>query len=299
MINYNPKNWIDLIFSFNHSDTIRTLWKPMIYIGLLTAGMVVFEQNYPHKSFAELTKVFQLLGFVLSLLLLFRTNTAYDRWWEGRRLWGAMVNDSRNLALKINGLDLNDSERAWFARFITYFAIATKEHLRNNPSIATLFELSEVEKDQLVDDEGQNTLHIPLALMNLIRKKLPPQIPMEKRISIEQNLNGLIDSLGACERIRNTPIPYSYSLFFKKFIFIFVILLPLGFVEQFGFFAILLSVFFFYVLVSVELLAEEIEDPFGLDENDLPLDNLCETIRRNCQQVLIGSSISGKDEQYS
>ena len=291
MINYNPKNWIDLIFSINHSDTIRTLWKPMIYVGILTAGMVVFEQFFPHKSFAELTKVFQLLGFVLSLLLLFRTNTAYERWWEGRRLWGSIVNDSRNLALKLNGLTLSHAERAWFAKFITCFAISTKEHLRNNRLIDFDFEFTDEEKAQLGVDQGQNTVHLPLAIMNLIRTKLP-KCSVEERISLEQNLNGLVDSLGGCERIRNTPIPFSYSLFFKKFIFIFVIILPLGFVEQFGYFAILLAVFFFYVLVSVELLAEEIEDPFGLDENDLPLDNICETIQQNCEQILLTTSLS-------
>jgi len=264
----------------------------MIYVGILTAGMVVFEQFFPHKSLAELTKVFQLLGFVLSLLLLFRTNTAYDRWWEGRRLWGSIVNDSRNLALKLNGLTLSHAERAWFAKFITCFAISAKEHLRNNRLIDFDFEFTEEEKSQLVVDQGQNTVHLPLAIMNLIRTKLP-KCSVEARISIEQNLNGLVDSIGGCERIRNTPIPFSYSLFFKKFIFIFVIILPLGFVEQFGYFAILLAVFFFYVLVSVELLAEEIEDPFGLDENDLPLDNICETIQQNCEQILLKISSSG------
>jgi len=292
MINYDPKNWIGLIFSFSHSDTIKKLWRPMIYIGLLTAAMVIFEKFFPHKNFAELTKVFQLLGFVLSLLLLFRTNTAYDRWWEGRKLWGSMVNDSRNLSLKISCLTLSLEERAWFAKFIPYFAMATKEHLRKNSAITKTFELSEKEKNYLQQtlntSSGEEVkTHIPLAIMSLIRSKLTSKLSVEERLVIEHNLNALVDNLGGCERIRNTPIPYSYSLFFKKFIFIFVILLPLGFVEQFGYLAILLAIFFFYVLVSVELLAEEIEDPFGVDDNDLPLDDICETIRQNCHQILL------------
>ena len=112
------------------------------------------------------------------------------------------------------------------------------------------------------------------------------QINTEERLSIEQNLNGLIDSLGGCERIRNTPIPSSYSEFFKKFIISYVFILPIGFVVHFQFFAIVLATFFFYILVSVEMLAEEIEDPFGDDPNDLPLDGICMTIQNNCKQIL-------------
>jgi putative membrane protein len=91
--------------------------------------------------------------------------------------------------------------------------------------------------------------------------------------------------IGACERIKNTPIPFSYSLFIKKFIFIYVTTLPLAFVVQFGFLSALIATFVFYVLVSMEVLAEEIEDPFGSDQNDLPTDQLCLTIQNNCQQI--------------
>jgi putative membrane protein len=101
-----------------------------------------------------------------------------------------------------------------------------------------------------------------------------------------QNLDRLVDSLGACERIRNTPIPFSYSLFIKKFIFIYVVTMPLAFVELFGYYSIFISTFVFYALVSMELLAEEIEDPFGKDENDLPTDALCETILRNTESFI-------------
>ena len=94
-----------------------------------------------------------------------------------------------------------------------------------------------------------------------------------------------MDSLGACERIKNTPIPYSYSIFIKKFIFIYVTTLPLAFVTIFGYYSALIATFIFYVLVSMEVLAEEIEDPFGTDDNDLPTDQLCERIKANVEEV--------------
>jgi len=97
-----------------------------------------------------------------------------------------------------------------------------------------------------------------------------------------------MDSLGACERIKNTPIPFSYSLFIKKFIFIYTTTLPLAFVTVFGYFSALIATFIFYVLVSIEVLAEEIEDPFGKDDNDLPTDLLCENIRKTTNEVFLG-----------
>ena len=96
-----------------------------------------------------------------------------------------------------------------------------------------------------------------------------------------------MDSLGACERIRNTPIPFSYSLFIKKFIFIYVTTLPLALVTNYGYYSVLIATFIFYVLVSIEVLAEEIEDPFGKDANDLPTDILCEKIRNTTVEVFI------------
>jgi putative membrane protein len=103
---------------------------------------------------------------------------------------------------------------------------------------------------------------------------------------VSQNLERMVDILGACERILKTPIPYSYSMFMKKFIFIYVVTLPIGFVSTFQWWSIPVVSLVFYILVSIELIAEEIEDPFGVDENDLPLDGLCATIRTNTDEIL-------------
>jgi putative membrane protein len=90
MINYNPKNWLSFIFSFHKSDTARMMWKELIYISILSIMIAYVEiKFFPEASFLKnLTTVYSLLGFVISLLLVFRTNTAYDRWWEGRKAWG-------------------------------------------------------------------------------------------------------------------------------------------------------------------------------------------------------------------
>ncbi len=286
MIKYNPKSWVQLIFAFHKSDTIRILWKELIYIGLFTVGIAYLEITYfPHATYLSgLTAVYSLIGFVISLLLVFRTNTAYDRWWEGRKKWGEMVNDSRNLAVKISTLQFDKEENDFFRRMISNFTYATKEHLRRTVNLDEL---------QLTDEERkglERKNHLPVEIVHLMFKhmnklKSDGRLSEMEYLAINDNLDSLVDSLGACERILNTPIPYSYSLFLKKFIFIYTTTLPLAFVTTFGYYSALIATFVFYVLVSMEVLAEEIEDPFGTDDNDLPTDQLCETIRKNVNEV--------------
>jgi putative membrane protein len=287
MVNYNPKSWLTLIFAFHKSDTFRMLWKEILYIGLFTLLIAFLEITYfPEAVFLEkLIAVYSLIGFVISLLLVFRTNTAYDRWWEGRKKLGDLVNNSRNLAVKLAVLLSDPVDRDFFRRMIPNFATATKEHLRNGVALHEL-NLSQLESDNLTDKE-----HIPMAISEsiyreILRLKRAGKISEEEFLALDKNVNAFIDIVGACERIKNTPIPFSYSLFIKKFIFIYVTTLPLAFVTQFGYFSALIATFVFYVLVSMEVLAEEIEDPFGVDDNDLPLENICEKIKRNVEEVL-------------
>ena len=287
MINYNPKSWVTLIFAFHRSDTFRMLWKEIIYIGLFTLAIAFVEIHFfpDVVQLEKLITVYSLIGFVISLLLVFRTNTAYDRWWEGRRKWGEVVNDTRNMAVKLSPLLKEKSDRDFFARMISNFAVSMKEHLRLGIDIDEL-NLTPAEKNELI-----NRNHVPTAIVELMYRRLKlhrekGEISDIEFLSIDKNLNALLDSIGACERIKNTPIPFSYSLFIKKFIFIYVTTLPLAFVVQFGYFSALIATFVFYVLVSMEVLAEEIEDPFGTDDNDLPTDQLCERIDQVVQEVL-------------
>jgi ion channel-forming bestrophin family protein len=287
MIKYNPKSWLKLIFAVHKSDTIRILWREMIYIGAFTSLVAFIEINYfpEAKQLEKLISVYSLIGFVISLLLVFRTNTAYDRWWEGRKRWGALVNDSRNLAIKIATKLSDEEDRDLFRRMIPNFVYASKEHLRSGVQMDEL-DLNAEEKASLVR-KG----HIPSAIVQVMMERIQLRhrektLSGEDLLILDQNMNALLDSLGACERILNTPIPFSYSLFLKKFIFIYVTTLPLAFVTIFGYYSALVATFVFYVLVSMEVLAEEIEDPFGVDDNDLPLDEICERIKLNVNEII-------------
>ena len=274
MIKYNPKNWFKLIFAIHKSDTLRIMWKELIYMGLFTVLVEHIEMTFFHENdiLSGLIGVYSLIGFVISLLLVFRTNTAYDRWWEGRKKWGALVNDTRNLAIKLSSLAERKEDRDFFERMIPNFVFATKEHLREGV-ISEEITLSDSEQHILENDHVPNAISKAI-YARVIKLKREKGISEEDFIVLDKNMNALLDSLGACERIRNTPIPFSYSLFLKKFIFIYVTTLPLAFVSQFGYYSALIATFVFYVFVSMEVLAEEIEDPFGLDDNDLPTDSL-------------------------
>ena len=287
MIKYNPKIWFKHIISLNHSDTIIKLWKELIALGIFTLCIAYLEINYFRNSekFTQLMQIYSLIGFVLSLLLVFRTNTAYDRWWEGRKKWGELVNNSRNLAIKISALSDDPETRAYFKRMISNYVFAMKEHLREGVKVDEL-DLTEEEKKEIYQFEHKPNYIAEKMYAKLHSMKKNGKLTEENYIVIDVNLKTFSDIIGACERIKNTPIPYSYSMFLKKFIFIYVTTVPLAFVNSFGYYSSLVSIFVFYVLVSIEILAEEIEDPFGKDDNDLPTDDLCQKIKANVSEVL-------------
>lgn len=292
MIAYNPKDWFSFIFKLHKADTVRALFSMIICIGIYTAVIAWLEISYWHLSkdsnVKNLNLLHNMLGFVLSLLLVFRTNTAYDRWWEGRKLWGSLVNNSRNLAIKLNFiLDEKDtSNRNFFIKTIPAFALALRKHLAKE---STRLELDELNHPELLNIDKEK--HIPNQIASIIAKKIN-KLYLEKKISDVQfiNLNAEVSSFtdicGACERIKNTPIPISYSVFVKKFIFFYIMSLPFTFVMHLGYYAIPVVVFIFYVLASLEMIAEEIEDPFGKDDNDLPTEKISGNIKKHVTELL-------------
>ena len=287
MISYNPKEWFTFIFRFHKADTFRKLLPLMFGIGLycgligyLELEVFKLSQNSHVKN---ITIMHSMLGFVISLLLVFRTNTAYDRWWEGRKLWGALVNNSRNLALKLSVILSVKEDLEFFKKIIPHYAEVLNLHLKNQEVSKELF-------DEL-NINYANKKHKPNQIAKLLFKKIN-DLHLENKISSEQllflnlELTSFTDICGACERIKNTPIPFSYSVFLKKFIFFYVMTLPLGYVFVLGYYTIPVVIFIFYVLASLELIAEEIEDPFGEDENDLPTKKISENIKKNIAEIL-------------
>ena len=285
MINYNPKDWISFIFHVHKADTIRTLWPLMLSVAIFSGIIAFFELNY--LKLAETTYVknigmmHNLLGFVISMLLVFRTNTSYDRWWEGRRLLGALTNVSRNFAIKIKSLKLDPAHLEFFDYAIPKYAFAMKEHLREKQYFGKNSFLIEV-------DGGKHIPNQVAASMSsrIFELQASGAISNEQLIILNGDVQQFTDICGGCERIKKTPIPYSYSAFIKKFIFIYVITLPFGWVFSLGYFVVPIVPFILYVLASLELIAEEIENPFGQDANDLPVDEICNNIEKHVSEIL-------------
>jgi putative membrane protein len=287
MIQYNPKDWIIFIVRFHESDTFRKLMPMMILIGLYATGIAYLELEYWQLSDKSHIKNIPLMhstvGFVLSLLLAYRTNTAYERWWEGRKLWGALVNNSRNLALKLSAYLTDDQDRYFFKKVIPVYASVLSRHLSNEEVGKVLFEGLDLEIDHHKHKPNQVAKELFQRVNDLYTAG---KISGHQFYIINDELKSFTDICGACERIKNTPIPYSYSAFIKKFIFFYVMTLPFGYVFSLGYLVIPVVVFIFYVLASLELIAEEIEDPFGSDSNDLPTSKMAANINKHVEELL-------------
>jgi len=229
-----------------------------------------------------------ILGVILGLFLVLRTNTAYDRWWEGRKLWGQLVNDSRQLAIKMDAFLPKDAQkdREYFRRMIPNVSFAIKEHLRDSILIGEMDTITEEIKQRIIRSKHRPNMINRLLYDRVIQCKNEGKISPEQLFILDKEIKGFTDIVGACERIKSTPIPYSYSMFIKKFLFIYSITLPMSFVWDLHYWSIPIVMLAFYFLVSIELIAEEIEDPFGMDVNDLPLNELSLKIKRNVAEIL-------------
>jgi len=209
----------------------------------------------------------------------------------GRKLWGNLVNNCRNLAIKLTVILPEDekAQRSFFRKIIPAYAYALHNHLRKEQTRIELFEDDDEHKNVLSNIDQEK--HIPNQIAMLIFQHIQ-KLYRENKISGEQllflnaELQSFTDICGACERIKNTPIPFSYSVFIKKFIFFYVMTLPFGYVFDIGYYIIPVVAFVFYVLASLELIAEEIEDPFTGDENDVPTDKLSQNIQRHVAEII-------------
>lgn len=240
-----------------------------------------------------------LIGVALGLLLVFRTNASYDRFWEGRRQWGGIVNDSRNIARLSTTLlkedrDLLDRVLVWTIAW----PWSLKHRLRGKKSIDAI--ASELTSPEVI--EVETAQHVPLA----VSRKMTELIDTAKRrgiisdiqqIMLDGGVQRLIDALGACERIHNTPLPFAYMVHLRRALIVYLVTLPMALVSDFGWATAPAVLLIAYILLGVEEIGVEIEDPFGDDENDLPLKSLCETIENNLQALRPGRSANAQATQ--
>jgi ion channel-forming bestrophin family protein len=272
MITYEPKNWIRILLDIPRSRVFRTLFIDVLLAGAWGGLVTWVELDYFRIAIPLGPSILSILGIILGLLLVFRTNTAYDRWWEGRRAWGQLLNVSRALAHQLDAQLAADSpQRARYAALIGQFPAALVAHLRR--------------------PRGAGEVHLPNRVVRDISRLVHGDVasgalPREAGISLTPLLVALDDVTGVCERIRNTPIPVSYSSYVKQFVLVYGLVLPFGLVREFGYGTIAASMLVFFATMGLELLAEEIEEPFGTDRNDLPIDDIAARAAADVRELL-------------
>ena len=292
MIQYDPnRHWIRDIGHLGASWTLRRLAKYTLLSGLYSFAVSIPIIHWDLEGHQAISGTFSLLGVILSIILAFRTNSAYDRWWEGRKLWGSLVNHSRNLAIQLDALlpPEDMASRESFANLIAGFAQALSGHLRGQADVATL--IGTGDDDGGCDPATDPPDHIPAHIARVIVRRIAELrhrglIDGPDMLATKPHTQALLDVAGACERIRKTPIPFSYSVFIKLYILVYAAILPFGLIPEYGYVAVPLVMLIFFALLGLELMAGEIEDPFGLDCNDLPTGTIADTIRYDATELL-------------
>ena len=270
--------------------------------GCLISALDYFGYLPNLSQIKSLPNVIISLNIVLSLLLVFRTNTAHERFWEGRKLWGAMVNVVRNLARGVwiyieEGEPQERKNKAAAARLIAAFAVAMKLHLRRDPIDPELQPLM----SSLQYRKLQQVNHSPLEIAFWIGEYLQRQYERERvnvfqLTDLHQMLNTMVDILGGCERILKTPVPLVYTITLKLLLVIYFIVMPLGMVHELNWWTGLDMAFVSFLLLGLDEIGSEIEEPFGHDPNDLPLDFICKTIVRNVEDLIKESPVDLSQE---
>ncbi|MBD2293529.1 hypothetical protein H6G06_08515 [Anabaena sphaerica FACHB-251] len=231
-------------------------------------------------------------SIVLGLLLVFRTNTAYERFWEGRKLWGSIVNTVRNLArqiwVSVDEIAIEDKDhKIDTLNLLVAFAVATKLHLRSKPINSELEELMPTSRYIKLKLMNNPPLEIAFWISDYLQQQYNRNCLNSYQLnSLQQLLNILVDNLGSCERILKTPIPLAYAIHLKQLLLLYCLLLPFQIVENLGWWTGFISALVSFTLLGIEAIGLEIENPFGYDPNDLPLDAICQTMKLNIDDLI-------------
>lgn len=240
---------------------------------------------------------FTLLGLPLAIFLGFRNNAAYDRYWEGRKLWGQLIADSRNLArqcLSLIQIPATENAQAGLTHIPTrmiYRAIAYAHTLRHQLRASQ----SNNELDGLLQDDEKHQMDQEADKTNFLINRMGTDlghciqagyIDGCLAANIDKTLSRIAIVGAGCERIKNTPIPFSYTLLLHRTAYLYCFLLPFGLVDSIGFMTPFVVALVAYTFFGLDALGDEIEEPFGHADNDLPLATLCHTIEHNLRATL-------------
>jgi len=280
MIDYDAHEWRETLFEV-HGSMLREIGARVAVCVAWSIGVVAVHLHVRKVDMPP--TVHTLVGVALGLLLVFRTNASYDRFWEGRKMWGGIVNETRNLVRATRVLLDKDLDlHAVLARWTAAWCYSTMENLRGGRSVGPE-RLALPARDLDAALAAQHIpLHIAVRMSTLLQQARERGLISDfQQMTLDQNVQLLIDYMGACERIHKTPLPFAYVVHLRRALILYCFALPFVLVETFGWGAVAGTMFVAYVFFGIEEIGVEIEDPFGTDDNDLPLERICETIERN------------------
>ncbi|MBJ2126767.1 MULTISPECIES: bestrophin family protein [Flavobacterium] len=275
MIIKKKDNWFKMLFEWKGSVLPQLL--PRLFLLFLFSFLIVYYKSFLLEYNLHINPaIFTLFGIALAIFLGFRNNVSYDRFWEGRKLWGALLNDTRSLArqsITLLNTKENKLESQKFINLLIAFVYALKHQLRNTNSTEDFNRLLPSDfKEQLKDVHFKPIIILRELGLWVKKAKEEGKIDGMAQLAFEENLNKLSDIVGGCERIASTPIPYTYSVLLHRTVYIYCFILPFGFVETLGWITPFAIVFIAYTFVALEAIADELEEPFGVQPNDLALD---------------------------
>jgi putative membrane protein len=290
VIEYDARSWFRLLLRLRGSVVpalaLRVLG--VAALGLLAAWL------HERSGFHVPSLAHTMLGAALGLLLVFRTNSSYDRFWEGRRLLGMMVNRARDLERQavsyIQGEDAAAArERAEVRRLITLLYVLIRQYLRRERELDPLVAeglLSSEERARLEPVAVRPVVAFTWISLRLAACAQAGRLTEHRLVVMDQNLTSFSDSWGGAERILKTPIPFAYAHHIKAFLALFAFTLPFALSAEMRWFTPLAAAAIAFALFGIDEIGVEIEDPFGYDPNDLPLDDVGVTIARDVADIL-------------
>jgi putative membrane protein len=288
MIIRKKENWFKMLFVMKGSVLPRVF--PRLLLLLILSFLVVYLRgSFFHMKVQLNPAPFTLFGIALALFLGFRNNASYDRFWEGRKLWGALLNDTRSLArqaLTLGSFPKNASGPKTFIQYLIAFTYCLKHQLRQTDAGPDLDRLLPA----ALATNIKSTHYKPVMLMKEMGEwvqtaKQDGMIDSIQQAAFDENLNKLSDIVGGCERLAGTPIPYTYSVLLHRTVYIYCLLLPFGFVDSLGWMTPIIVTFIAYTFVALEAIADELEEPFGLAPNDLALDAMSRMIENTLLEM--------------
>lgn len=295
MIRYDPHRWIDHFFDIRGSLVVEIFLRVAMCVAWAT-GVVWWHLNV--SPLAIPVTVHSLVGVALGLLLVFRTNASYDRFWEGRKLWGNIVNEARNLVRYAQPYLEGDRDLlARLVRWTSVFGYAAMSTLRGDTVLGPAAEeLTAAEREGLMQARHVGA-HASQQLTRLVAEAYRKGLVTDRMgVALDQNIQLLVDAMGGCERIRKTPLPFAYVVHLRRALVLYCFTLPFALVDPFGWSTVLDVLLVSYVFFGIEEIGVEIEGPFGSDENDLPLKEICDGIHHDVY-AMAGFPAKGRDPE--